>query len=111
MFDSTGGSAVVYRLDGGPGAEGEAVGSTGRAGLSSFLAFAERSGVWAALGARVRLPVQERRTGFTQRQKHQALVAALAAGCSGRGTATSCSSRTRRRGRRWGWGGGRTPAS
>src|SRR5207253_1794291 len=34
-----------------------------------------------ALGARVRLPVQERRTGFTQRQKHQALVAALAAGC------------------------------
>jgi hypothetical protein len=71
---------VAYRLDGGP-ADGEAVGSTGRAGLASFLAFCERTGVWGALGARVRLPVQERRTGFTRVQKHQALVAALAAGC------------------------------
>jgi hypothetical protein len=81
VFDSTGDGAVAYRLDGGPGGAGEAVGSTGRAGLASFLAFAERAGAWDALGARVRLPVQERRTGFTQRQKHQAVVGALAAGC------------------------------
>jgi hypothetical protein len=80
VLDSTDESVVGYGLDGGPAA-GEAVGSTGRAGLASFLAFCERTGVWDALGARVRLPVQERRTGFTQRQKHQALVAALAAGC------------------------------
>jgi len=81
VLDSTGdGAAVAYRLDGGPGVDGEAVGSTGRAGLASFLAFAERIGAWDAL-ARVRLPVQERRTGFTQRQKHRAVVAALAAGC------------------------------
>ena len=80
MLDSTG-DGVVYGLDGGPAAEGEAVGSTGRAGLASFLAFCERAGAWEALGARVRLPVQERRTGFTQVQKHQAVVTALAAGC------------------------------
>jgi hypothetical protein len=72
---------VAYRLDAGQGAEGEAVGSTSRAGLASVLAFAEGLGVWDALAARVRLPVQERRSGFTQRQKHQALVGALAAGC------------------------------
>lgn len=39
---------------------------------------------------RVRLPVQARRTGFTVVQKSLALVAALAAGCSRRGTATVC---------------------
>jgi hypothetical protein len=81
VLDCTEGAVVGYRLDGGPGAEGEAAGSTGRAGLPSFLAFAEDLGVWDVLGARVRLAVQERRTGFTQVQKHQAVVAALAAGC------------------------------
>jgi hypothetical protein len=81
VFDSTGDGVVAYRLDEGPGAAGEAVGSTGRAGLASFLAFCDRAAVWDALGARVRLPVQERRTGFTQLQKHQAVVTALAAGC------------------------------
>lgn len=80
MFDSTDG-AVAYRLDPGPAAEGEAVGSTGCAELASFLAVAERAGAWDALRARVRLPVQERRTGFTRLQKSQAVVAALAAGC------------------------------
>jgi hypothetical protein len=80
VFDSSGG-AVAYRLDPGPAAEGVAVGSTGCAGLASFLAFAERAGAWRALRERVRLPVQERRTGFTQLQKHQAVVAALAVGC------------------------------
>ncbi len=80
MFDSTDG-AVAYRLDAGPGAAGEPVGSTGCAGLASFLAFAERAGAWRALRGRLRWPVQERRTGFTQLQKSQAVVAALAAGC------------------------------
>src|SRR5688500_6164915 len=80
VLDSRDGAVVGYRLDG-PGAEGEAVGSTGRAGLPGFLGFAGELGVWEALGGRVRLPVQERRTGFTQVQKHQSVVAALAAGC------------------------------
>ena len=80
MFDSTGG-AVAYRLDPGPAAEGVPVGSTGCAGLASFLGFAAGLGAWDALRARVRLPVQERRNGFTRLQKSQAVVAALAAGC------------------------------
>ena len=81
MFHSTGAAdPVTYPLEPGPGVEGEAVGSTACAGLASFLGFAQRAGVARALAA-VRLPVQERRTGFTQVQKGLALLAALAAGC------------------------------
>jgi hypothetical protein len=49
--------------------------------LASFLAFVEGTGAWRVVAERVRLPVQERRTGFTRLQKTQALVTALAAGC------------------------------
>src|SRR5436190_17091820 len=81
MFHSTvAADAVTYQLEPGPGAEGQAVGSTARAGLASFLGFVQRAGVARALAA-VHLPVQERRTGFTQVQKSLALLAALAAGC------------------------------
>jgi len=38
-------------------------------------------GAWRPRAEHVRLPVQERRTGFTHLQKSQVLVAALAAGC------------------------------
>ena len=72
---------VRYRLDPGPAAEGVPLGSSACAGLASFLGFARRAGVERALRERVRLPVQERRTGFTHVQKSLALVAALAAGC------------------------------
>ena len=72
---------IVYRLDPDPTAEGEPVGSSAHAGLPSFLSFVEPLGVWRCLQEHLRLPVQERRTGFTQLQKSQVLVAALAAGC------------------------------
>src|SRR3954453_8710321 len=82
MFHSTvAADAVTYQLEPGPGREGAAVGSTARAGLASFLGFVQRAGVGRALAAAVHLPVQERRTGFTQVQKSLALLAALAAGC------------------------------
>jgi hypothetical protein len=72
---------IVYRLDPDPTVEGEPLGSSGHAGLPSFLSFVEGLGVWHSLTEHLRLPVQERRTGFTQLQKSQALVTALAAGC------------------------------
>jgi hypothetical protein len=72
---------VSYRLDPAPDVEGEPAGSSSRAGLAAFLGFLRRSGAERALRERVRLPVQERRTGFTAAQKSLALVAALAAGC------------------------------
>ncbi len=72
---------IVYRLDPDPTAEGEPLGTSAHAGLPSFLSFVDHLGVWGALTTYLRLPVQERRTGFTHLQKSQALVAALAAGC------------------------------
>jgi hypothetical protein len=72
---------IVYRLDPDPTAAGEPLGSSAHAGLPSFLAFVEHLGVWRPLAEHLRLPVQERRTGFTNLQKSQVLVAALAAGC------------------------------
>jgi hypothetical protein len=82
MFHSTvAEDAVTYRLDTPVAPEAEPVGTTARAGLASFLGCVERLGVWRALAQRVRLPVQERRTGFTHLQKSQVLLAALAAGC------------------------------
>ena len=73
--------AVDYQLDGGASDVGQPVGSSARAGLASFLDFVRRLGVAEALATRVRLPIQERRSGFTLVQKSLALVAALAAGC------------------------------
>ena len=82
MFHSTvADEAVTYQLDPGPAAGGEPLGSSARAGLVSFLRFARRVGAVRALAERVRLPVQERATGFTVVQKGLALLAALAAGC------------------------------
>ena len=82
MFQSTlVGDRVTYRLECGPAAEGEPLGSSARAGLASFLRFVQRAGVERALAEAVRLPVQERRNGFTVVQKSLALLAALAAGC------------------------------
>ena len=82
MFDSTGADeAVTYRLDSGSAVDGRPLGSSARAGLAGFLRFVRRAGVERALAERVRLPVQERRTGFTVVQKSLALLAALAAGC------------------------------
>ena len=72
---------VEYALDSGTNAEGHAAGSSARAGLASFLSFVRRLGVVEALAGGVRLPMQERRSGFTAVQKCVALVAALAAGC------------------------------
>ena len=72
---------VTYQLDLDPTPDGRPAGASTHAGLASFLAFAEQRGVWGALAARVRLPVQERTTGFTHVQKSQALIATLAAGC------------------------------
>jgi len=82
MLNLTGvGPAVAYQLDLGPAVDGEAVGSSGRAGLASFLGFVRRLGVAEVLAGRVHLPIQERRSGYTVVQKSLALVAALAAGC------------------------------
>jgi hypothetical protein len=82
VFHSTlAGDSVTYQLDPGPAAAGEPLGSSGRAGLASFLRFVQRAGVEPTLAAAVRVPVQERRTGFTRVQKSLALLAALAAGC------------------------------
>src|SRR3954447_10054124 len=86
MLDSTLRERVVpYQWDSGPGAAGEAAGSTARAGLASFLRFVLRAGVARALAERVRRPVPERCTGFPQLQKSLALLAALAAGCRSAG--------------------------
>ncbi|HSD60231.1 MAG TPA: transposase [Burkholderiales bacterium] len=80
MFHSTGGDeAVSYQLDLGTPIDGQAVGTSAHAGLASFLRFVQRAGVESVLHQAVRLPVQERRTGFTQAQKSLALLAALAA--------------------------------
>jgi hypothetical protein len=73
--------AVEYRLDGGASVAGHPLGSSGRAGLASFLSFVRGLGLPAALAGGIRLPIQERRSGFTAAQKSVALVAALAAGC------------------------------
>jgi len=73
--------SVTYRLDPGSRSEGEPLGSSARAGLAAFLGFVRHAGVARALRERVRLPVQERRTGFTLVQKSLVLLAALAAGC------------------------------
>jgi Transposase DDE domain group 1 len=82
MYQSTCPDApIVYRLDPDPTAEGEPLGSSAHGGLPSFLAFVDQLDVWRSLKECLRLPVQERRTGFTQLQKSQVLVAALAAGC------------------------------
>jgi hypothetical protein len=71
---------VSYQLDVAPDLPGIPLGSSARASLASFLCFVQRAGVERALVERVRLPVQERQTGFTH-QKSLALLAALAAGC------------------------------
>ena len=111
MFHSTvAADAVTYQLEPGPGTEGAAVGSTARAGLASFLGFVQRAGVARALAA-VRLPVQERRTGFTQVQKSLALLAALAAGCRSARDSDFTLAPDRRRSRRWACPAGRTPAN
>lgn len=82
MYQSTDlDTPVVYGLDPDPTAAGEPLGSSAHAGLPSFLSFIESLGVWRPLTEQLRLPVQERRTGFTHLQKSQVLVAALAAGC------------------------------
>jgi DDE family transposase len=82
VFDSTlAVETVSYQLDPGAGAAGVPVGSSARAGLASFLRFVQRAGVERALADAVRLPVQERKNGFTAVQKSLALLAALAAGC------------------------------
>ena len=73
--------AVEYELDSGTTGDGQAAGTSARAGLASFLSFVRRLGVPAALAGGVRLPMQERRSGFTVMQKCLALLAALAAGC------------------------------
>jgi hypothetical protein len=75
-------SAVQYRLEPVPAPEDSVpVGTTARAGLPSFLSYVQRTGAWTTLAGHLRLPVQERRSGFTHLQKSQALVTALAAGC------------------------------
>jgi hypothetical protein len=73
--------AVSYHLDPGPAAAGVPLGSSGRAGLASFLGFVQRAGVERALAEAVRLPIQERKTGFTAVQKSLVVLAALASGC------------------------------
>jgi hypothetical protein len=75
------GDSLTYHLDPGSAAAGEPLGSSVRAGLASFLRFVQRAGVARALAEAVRLPVQERRNGFTVVQKSLALLGSLAAGC------------------------------
>jgi hypothetical protein len=82
MWDATvSAEPVQYRLDPDVGVEGEPAGSSRRAGLAAFLGFVRQVGLERVLRERVRLPMQERRSGFTHEQKSLALVAALAAGC------------------------------
>jgi hypothetical protein len=82
MLNLTGSEpAVAYELDSGTESGEHPAGTSARAGLASFLSFARRLGVPAALAAGVHLRTQERRNGFTVGQKSLALVAALAAGC------------------------------
>ncbi len=73
-------SRVVYQWDDGSPTAGESVGSSSRAGLARFAEFVRQLGVRQVLAQRVRLPVQERRTGFTAAQKSLARLTALAAG-------------------------------
>ena len=72
---------VQYRLDPEADVDGQPAGSSSRAGLAAFLRFVRQVGLERVLRERVRLPVQERRTGFTGVQKSLALLATLAAGC------------------------------
>src|SRR5919201_6558728 len=74
-------SPVQYRLDPDAGVDGEPAGSSSRAGLAAFLRFVRQVGLERVLRERVRLPVQERRTGFSVAQKSLALLATLAVGC------------------------------
>ena len=73
--------AVEYELDRGTSEAGQAAGTSARGGLASFLRFVRRLGVAEVLAVGVRLPIQERRSGFTVVQKCLAVVAALVAGC------------------------------
>ncbi len=75
---------VRYTWDAGPTEEGESVGVSSRAGLASFVEFLGRLEVPRVLSERVRLPVQERKNGFTATQKSLALLTALAGGQSER---------------------------
>ena len=70
-----------YRLDAEAGEDGQPAGSSSRAGLAAFLEFVRRVDLERVLHERVRLPVQERRSGFSVVQKSLALLSALAAGC------------------------------
>ncbi len=72
---------VQYRLDPEAGEDGQPAGSSSRAGLAAFLGFVRQVGLERVLRERLRLPVQERRTGLTVVQKSLALLAAVAAGC------------------------------
>ena len=81
MWDATAAPAAVrYAWEGGA-PEGSPLGTTARAGLAHFVPFARHLGLEQALRARLRLPVQERRSGFTAVQKSLALLVMLAAGC------------------------------
>src|SRR5437660_12351840 len=71
---------VQYRLDPEAGEDGQPAGSSSRAGLAAFLRFVHQVGLERVLRERVRLPVQERRTGFTVVHTKPG-----AAGCPGRG--------------------------
>jgi hypothetical protein len=82
MVDATvSAQPVQYRLDPDGGVDGLPAGSSSRAGLAAFLRFVRQVGLDRVLRERVRLPVQERRTGFSVGQKSLALLATLAAGC------------------------------
>src|SRR6266516_6786971 len=72
---------VLYRRVPAAGADGQPAGSWSRVVVAAFLEFVRQVGLERVLRERVRLPVQERRTGFTVVQKSLALLAALAAGC------------------------------
>ncbi len=68
--------SVTYQLEGTPGAGGgEPLGVSARCGLAAFLGFVRRAGVARALTERLRLPVQQRRGGFTIGQKSLVLLA------------------------------------
>src|SRR5690349_17503149 len=82
MWDATvSAEPVQYRLDPDAGVEGQPAGSSSRAGLAGWQRFVRQVGLERVLRERLRLPVQERRTGFTVVQKSLALLACLAAGC------------------------------
>jgi hypothetical protein len=72
---------VAYRRGPGSGTEGVPLGSSRRAGLAGFLAFARRPGRARGRRERLRLPLRERRPGFAVARKGRAPRAAPAAGC------------------------------